>query len=155
MKMTDLPFEPRRGEGPVGTGVHLVRRSHGPTGVTIADVWLTFLFLPVVPFGEWTVERGGASRSSWRVAQVRRPHLLRSVAWVAGGVVAILASLLPAYVAVSFFMGSKPAELGGLFASAGAIIGTLGWLDQTRERVPFRTAVRILGRASRGGARGA
>jgi hypothetical protein len=126
--------------------VHLLRRRHGPTGVTSADAWLTFLFLPVVPLGEWALEQGGPSGASWRVTQVRRPRFWRSAAWVAGGVVAILASLVPAYVAVSFFMGSKPAELGGLFASAGAIIGSLGWLDQTRERVPFRAAVGVLGR---------
>jgi hypothetical protein len=152
---TDLRFEPRRGEGPVGTGVHLLRRTRDSTGVTIADVWLTFLFLPVVPFGEWTVERGGASGSSWLVTRIERPRVMRSVAWVAGGIVAGLVSLVPAYVAVAFFMGSKPAELGGLFSSAGGIIGTIGWLDQTRERVPFRTAVRALARAARSPAQGA
>jgi len=146
---SDLSFEPRRGEGPVGTGVHLLRRTHGPTGVTIADVWLTFLFLPVVPFGEWTVERGGASDPSWLVTQIERPRVLRSVGWVAGGIVAALVSLVPAYVVVAFFMGSKAAGLAGLFSSAGGIIGTIGWLDQTRERVPFRTAVRALARAPR------
>jgi hypothetical protein len=151
----NLSFEPRRGEGPVGTGVHLLRRTRDSTGVTIADVWLTFLFLPVVPFGEWTVERGGASGSSWLVTRIERPRVMRSVAWVAGGMVAGLVSLVPAYVAVAFFMGSKPAELGGLFSSAGGIIGTIGWLDQTRERVPFRTAVRALARAARPPAQGA
>jgi hypothetical protein len=59
----------------------------------------------------------------------------------------MLACLVPAYVAVTFFMGSTPVELGGLFSSAGAIIGLLGWLDQTRDRVPIRAAVRVLGRA--------
>ena len=146
---TDLLFKPRRGEGPVGTGVHLLRRTHGPTGVTIADVWLTLLFLPVVPFGEWTVERGGVSGSSWLVTHIRRPHFLSSAAWVAGGVAAMLVSIVPAYIALDFFMGSKPAERGGLFSSAGAILGTLGWLDETRERVPFRTAVKALGRAAK------
>jgi hypothetical protein len=152
---TDLRFEPRRGEGPVGTGVHLLRRTHESTGVTIADVWLTFLFLPVVPFGEWTVERGGASGSSWLVTRIERPRVMRSMAWVAGGIVAGLVSLVPAYVAVAFFMGSKPAELAGLFSSAGGIIGTIGWLDQTRERVPFRIAVRALARATRSPEQGA
>jgi hypothetical protein len=145
---TDLSFEPSRGVGLVGTGVHLLRRTHGPTGVTIADAWLTFLFLPVIPFGEWTVDQGGASGSPWLVRHVKRPSFWTSVAWVAGGVVATLMSLVPAYCAITFFMGSKPAELGGLFSSAGAIIGTLGWLDQTRERVPFRIAVQALARAA-------
>jgi hypothetical protein len=82
------------------------------------------------------------------VTQIEKPRLSRSVAWVAGGMVAAVASLVPAYVAVAFFMGSKPAELAGLFSSAGGIIGTIGWLDQTRERVPFRTAVRALARGA-------
>jgi len=152
---SDLLLEPSRGEGPVGTGVHLLRRTQGPTGITIADVWLTFLFVPVVPFGEWTMQRGGTSSSSWRVTHVGRPRLSKSVAWVAGGLLAIVMSLLPAYIAVTFFMGSKPVELGGLFSSAGAIIGALGWLDQTRERVPFRAAVRLLGRPAEAPERGA
>ena len=146
---SDLSFEPKRGEGPVGTGVHLLRRAHGATGVTIGDVWLTFVFLPVVPLGEWTVERKDASGSSWLFTHIERPHFLRSVAWIAGGVLAALVSLAPAYLAVTFLMGSKPVELAGLFLSAGAIIGTLGWLDQTRERVPFRTAVQALSRAAK------
>ena len=141
---TDTLFEPKRGEGPVGTGVHLLRRTHGPTGVTIADVWLTFLFLPVVPLGRWTMERGRASSTSWLVTHIARPRFVSSMAWVAGGVVATLVSLVPAYLAITSFMGSKPAELGGLFSSAGAVIGTLGWLDQTRERVPFRPALQVL-----------
>jgi hypothetical protein len=144
---SDLSFVPKRGEGPVGTGVHLLRRVHGATGVTIAEVWLTVAFLPFVPFGEWTVERGDASGSPWVVAHIKRPRFLTSLAWVVGGVVAALASLAPAYLVVTFLMGSKPVELGGLFCSAGAIIGTMGWLDQTRERIPFRMAVRALGGA--------
>jgi hypothetical protein len=143
---TDLSFKPIRGQGPVGTGVHLLRRSHGPSVTTIANAWLTVLFVPVIPFGEWTVNRGSASGSSWLVTHVKRPRFWRSVTWVAGGVLATIASLVPAYCAITFFMGSKAAELGGLFCSAGAIIGTLGWQDQTRERVPFRIAVRALAR---------
>ena len=49
-------FEARRGGGPLGTGVHLLRRRNTASGET-ADAWLTVLFLPVVPFGEWTIER--------------------------------------------------------------------------------------------------
>ena len=66
------------------------------------------------------------------------------MAWVAGGLLAALASLLPAWLAVTVFMGSKTAELAGLFSSAGAIVGALGWLDQTRDRVPFGTATQIV-----------
>jgi hypothetical protein len=68
------------------------------------------------------------------------------VAWAACGVLAIAAGLLPAYAAITFFTGSRPLELGGLFFSAGALVGALAWLDETRERVPFRVAVRALGR---------
>jgi hypothetical protein len=67
---TDQSFEPGRGEGPVGTGVFMLRRSLGPNGVAIAHVWVTFLFLPVVPLGEWTVERGGAPGSSGLVTDI-------------------------------------------------------------------------------------
>jgi hypothetical protein len=126
----------------VGTGVHVLRRRRRADGTTAADVWLTFLFVPVIPLGRWTVEPEEAG-SAWRVTRVARPSLGRSAAWVAGGGLAVLASLLPAWLAVTHFMGSKPAELGGLFSSAGAIIGALGWLDQTRGRVPFRAAVRL------------
>jgi len=147
-------FEPSRGEGPVGTGVHVLRRTPGPDGTTTGDVWLTLLFVPVVPFGEWTLERGGAAGSAWRVMQVVRPRLARSAAWVAAGIGALVVSLLPAYVAIVFFMGSKPVELGGLFSSAGAIVGALGWLDQTRERVPLRAAARLLIRRAKSPAGG-
>jgi hypothetical protein len=68
------------------------------------------------------------------------------VAWAACGVLAIAAGLLPAYAAITFFTGSRPLELGGLFFSAGALVGALAWLDETRERVPLGTAVRALGR---------
>jgi hypothetical protein len=137
-------FEPRRGSGPVGTGVHLLRCTPGPAGTTVAEVWLTVLFVPLVPLGRWTLGREGTPGSAWRVTRVGSPHLGRSVVWAAGGLLAALASLLPAWLAVTVFMGSKPAELAGLFWSAGAIIGALGWLDQTRDRVPLGTATRIL-----------
>jgi hypothetical protein len=145
---TDLQFEPSRGMGPVGTGVHLLRQTDAPTGVSVGEAWLTFLFLPVIPFGEWTVDRGSPSSSCRLVRHVKRPSFWKSVAWVAGGALATLMSLAPAYCAITLFMGSKPAELAGLFSSAGAIIGTLGWLDQTRERVPFRIALHALARAA-------
>jgi hypothetical protein len=121
----------------------VLRRASAPGGTTVADVWLTLLFVPFIPLGRWTVERAGGSGSAWRVRQVGRPHPGRSLAWIAGGLLAALASLLPAVLAISFLAGSKTAELAGLFSSAGAIIGALGWLDQTRDRVPFGTAARI------------
>ena len=142
--VTRRSFEPTPGRGPVGTGVHVLRRTTRPDGATVADVWLTILFAPVVPLGQWTLEREEGAGSAWRVTRVARPPLARSAAWVAGGVLAGLVSLLPAYLAVTLFMGSKPAELGGLFSSAGAVVGALGWLDQTRDRVPFRTAMRLV-----------
>jgi hypothetical protein len=142
-------LEPTRGQGPVGTGVHLLRRSPTPEGATVAEVWLTFVFLPVVPLGKWTLAPAASSGSSWVVGRVDRPSLPWSAAWIAGGLLAALTSLVPAWLAVTFFMGSKPAEIGGLFTSAGAIIAALGWLDGTRARVPVRTALRVLARAGR------
>jgi hypothetical protein len=105
---------------------------------------MTFLFLPVVPLGEWTMERAEGSDASWQVAGVARPRLVESLAWVAAGILAVVAALLPAYLAIALFMGSRPVELGGLFASAGAIVGALGWLDQTRDRVPSGAAARVM-----------
>ena len=137
-------LESTRGRGPVGTGVHVLRCTPGPAGTTVGDVWVTLLFVPVVPLGRWTLQPGDGSGPAWRVTRVGRPRLARSVAWVAGGLAAALASLLPASLAVTFFMGSRVAELAGLFSSAGAIVGALGWLDETRDRVPLGTAVRIL-----------
>ncbi len=142
--MTPPWFEPMRGRGPVGTGVHVLRCTPGPAGTTVGDVWVTVLFVPVVPLGWWTLQTADGSGPAWRVTQVGRPRLARSVAWVAGGLAAALASLLPAWLAVTFFMGSKVAELAGLFSTAGAIVGALGWLDQTRDRVRIGTAARIV-----------
>jgi hypothetical protein len=90
--MPELLFSPRRAEGPVGTGVHLLRLTQGTDGI----------------------ERDG-----------------------------------PAYGALTFLMGSKIAELAGLFGSVGAIVGTLGWLDETRDRVPFWVALRAMASATR------
>ncbi len=142
--MTPLPFEPSRGRGPVGTGVHVLRCTPGPAGTTVADVWLTVLFVPLVPLGRWTLQPEGGSGPAWRVTQVAGLHPGKSVAWVAGGLAAAVASLVPAWLAVTLFMGSKPAELAGLLSSAGAIIGALGWLDQTRDRVPIGSTARIV-----------
>jgi hypothetical protein len=132
----------------VGTGVHVLRRTRGPDGTTVGDVWLTFLFLPVVPLGEWTMARAEGSASSWQVTRVARPRLVKSAVWLAAGILAVVVAVLPAYLAIAFFMGSKPVELGGLFSSAGALVGALGWLDETRERVPLRDAVRITRRTA-------
>ena len=146
--MTTGPlFEPTRGVGPVGTGIHLLRQTHLPSGGRVAEAWFTFLFVPLIPVGEWTVDQAGPAGSRRMVRHVKRPRLWKSLAWVAGGALAILVSLTPAYCAITFFMGSKLASLAGLFTSAGAIIGTLGWLDETRERAPFRFAVQLLATA--------
>ncbi len=98
---TDLQFEPSRGMGPVGTGVHLLRQTHASAGVSVAEAWLTFLFLPVVPFGEWTVDRGSPPSCCLLIRDVKRPSLWKSVAWVAGAAVAALMSLAPAYCAIT------------------------------------------------------
>jgi hypothetical protein len=134
-------FEAKRGLGPLGTGVHVLGREPGPGAASIGDVWLTLLFVPVVPLGRWTMERQG--ESAWRVTGVAGPRLATSAARVAAGILAAVAVFLPAYVAVALFMGSKPIELGGLFVSAGAVVGVLGWLDATRDRVPLRDALRL------------
>jgi hypothetical protein len=147
--MPELLFSPRRAEGPIGTGVHLLRLTQGTDGITRADAWLTFLFLPIVPFGEWIVERDRSVQSVSVVRHVRPARLLKSILWIVGGAVAAFLSLVPAYGALTFLMGSKIAELAGLFGSVGAIVGTLGWLDETRDRVPFWVALRAMASATR------
>ena len=142
--MPEPLYQPSRAEGPVGTGVHLLRTTQGAGGVVLADAWLTVLFLPVVPFGEWTIERHSAAEACSVIRQVRPPRLVKSVLWVASVVLAALLSLLPAYGALTFLMGSKVAELTGMFASVGAILGPLAWLDETRDRVPIWVALRAL-----------
>ena len=147
--MPGLSFQPRRAEGPVGTGVHLLRTTPHDSGVLLADAWLTILFLPVVPLGEWIVERYNAADASSVISQVRPPQLVKSVLWVGGGVLAALLSLVPAYGALTFLRGSKVAELTGMFATVGAVLGPLAWLDETRDRVPMLVAVRALAVALR------
>ena len=145
----ELSFLPSRAEGPVGTGVHLLRLTQGTDGIRRADAWLTLLFLPVVPFGEWILERDGRVQSASVIRYVRPPRLLKSILWIVGGIVAAILSLVPAYGALTFLMGSKMAELAGIFGSAGAILGSLGWLDETRDRVPVRVALRAMASADR------
>lgn len=142
--MRELSFQPRRAEGPVGTGVHLLRTTRHEGGVWLADAWLTILFLPVVPLGGWMVERDSASDGSSVIRQVSPPRFVKSVVWIAGGVLAAVLSLLPAYGALTFLMGSKVVELSGMFATVGAILGPLAWLDETCDRVPIRVALRAV-----------
>jgi hypothetical protein len=111
--------------------------------VVLADAWLTILFLPVVPLGEWMVERHSSAASSV-IRQVRPPQLVKSVLWVGSGVLAALVSLLPAYGALTTLMGSKVAELAGMFTTVGAILGPLAWLDETCDRIPVRVALRAV-----------
>jgi hypothetical protein len=139
---TSLAFKPSRGEGPIGTGVHVLRLTGGPTAT--ARVWVTLFFLPVLPLGVWTVKRGAAGDASWLVGQMARPGLLATLAWWAVGLLWAGLCVAPAFCAVAFFMGAKVLELGGMFSTAGLIIASLGWLDQTRERVPVRVAMRVL-----------
>jgi hypothetical protein len=112
--------------------------------VWLADAWLTILFLPVVPLGGWMVERDSASDGSSVIRQVSPPRFVKSVVWIAGGVLAAVLSLLPAYGALTFLMGSKVVELSGMFATVGAILGPLAWLDETCDRVPIRVALRAV-----------
>jgi hypothetical protein len=145
----DFELERTRGRGAVGTGVHLLRRVQSLSEATRADAWITVLFVPLVPLGEWSLQPGDAPGSSLRVTHVAPPRVLKSVAWIAGGLLAAVLALLPAFAALTLFMGSKPVELGGLFSSASAVVGVLAWLDLTRERVAVAAAVRVLRSAPR------
>jgi hypothetical protein len=124
--------------------VHLLRVTETPAGIATAEAWLTFLFLPLFPLGTWAVDRRKEPKALWHITGVSRSQPSRSLLWVAGGVGYVLLSLVPAYCAITLFIGSQMAGLGCLFSSVGAIVGALGWLDQTRERVPLGVALRAL-----------
>ena len=141
--MRELSFQPRRAQGPVGSGVHLLRTTRHEGGVVHADAWLTILFLPVIPLGEWIVKHQPTPEACV-IKQVTPPRLVKSALWIGGGFLAAMLSLVPAYGALTFLMGSKVAELAGMFTSVGAILGPLGWLDETRDRVPILVALRAL-----------
>jgi len=141
---TDLSFQPTRGEGPVGTGVHLLRVTEAPAGTATAEAWVTLLFLPLFPLGTWAVDRRKEPKPLWHITGVSRPLPARSLLWVAGGAAYVLLSLVPASCAITLFIGSQAAGLGCLFCSVAAIVGALGWLDLTRERVPLRVALQAL-----------
>ncbi len=133
-----------RAVGPVGTGVHILRWCEREGGPRVAELWLTVLFFPVVPLGSWVMSEQPERLSSCSVTDVRPPHLGASAAWFLGGIMMGVLSLLPASVALWFFSGHTVAELAGCLVSVGVIIGMLGWLDQTRDRMPIRATVRIL-----------
>ena len=134
-----------RATGPVGTGVYALRWTTNLEGVRSADVWLTLLFFPCLPLGRWEVVKDAQREEAWLVQQVRSPHLTSSL-WILGATIGVGLSLVPGYLALSCFMGHKLLELGGTFTTAGLILGALGWLDQTRERVPTAAALRVMAR---------
>jgi hypothetical protein len=100
-------------------------------------VWLTVLFLPLLPLGRWEVEASAVPDAAFAVRSLRPPSLGSSLAWYAGAVLLAAISLVPGYLSLGLFMGLKALELGGTFLSAGLIVGLAGWLDETRARVPL------------------
>ena len=76
------------------------------------------------------------------ITRVERPRIATTLAWIAGGLLAAALAFVPAYAALTVPTGSKALELGGIFLSLAIVVGGLGWLDATRERVPLRAALR-------------
>jgi hypothetical protein len=109
-----------------------------------ADVWVTLLFLPVLPLGKWVVERRGEQEPTWALRSVQRPALLDAVATVVAFYAVAVLVFVPGFAGVAYFVGNQLLSLAGLFASLGLIIGLMGWLDSTRSRVPLRDVIRSL-----------
>ena len=135
-----VTFEPARGHGPLGTGVHLLRRTARPPDGVDVDAWLTVLFVPILPLGRWSLEPAGPPAVA--ITRVERPRIATTLAWIAGGLLVAALAFVPAYAALTVPTGSKALELGGIFLSLAIVVGGLGWLDTTRERVPLRAALR-------------
>jgi hypothetical protein len=138
-----VTFEPARGRGPLGTGVYLLRRTATPSRGTDADAWLALLFLPILPLGRWSLEPAGSpGQPAVAITRVERPRVGRTLAWIAGGLLVAALAFVPAWAALTVPTGSKAVELGGIFLSLAIVVFGLGWLDQSRERVPLRAALR-------------
>ena len=137
-----VTIEPARGRGPLGTGVYLLRTATRPAGMD-ADAWLTVLFLPILPLGRWSLEPADSSgQPACAITRVERPRIAATLPRIAAGLLVAALAFLPAYAALTVETGSKVVELGGIFLSLAIVVGGLGWLDQTRERVPLGAALR-------------
>ena len=138
-----VTIEPARGRGPLGTGVYLLRRAAKPPVGMDADAWLTLFFLPILPLGRWSLEPADSpGQPAFAITRVERPRFAPTLAWITGGLLMAVLAFAPAYAALTLPTGSKAVELGGIFLSLAIVVGGLGWLDQTRERVPLRAALR-------------
>jgi hypothetical protein len=108
-----------------------------------ADAWLTLFFLPILPLGRWSLEPADSSgQPAFAITRVERPRIAATLPWIAAGLLVAALAFAPAYAALTVPTGSKVVELGGIFVSLAIVVGGLGWLDQTRERVPLRAALR-------------
>ena len=128
------------GVGPLGTGVHLLRSTPRDGGQKVADIWLTFLFLPLVPLGRLVLAGEGPAREP-RARTAAAPA--RALATLLSFWVGAAAAFVPAGVAVRYFIGNQLAALTLMFCTLVSVVGALAWLDSTRGRIPLR-ALRAL-----------
>jgi uncharacterized membrane protein len=110
-------------------------------------VWLTILFLPLVPLGRLVLAGVGPA---WELRDSRTAAPARVLATLVSFFVGTAAAFLPAYVAVRYFVGNQLASLILMFCTLLLLVGALAWLDATRARVPLR-ALRLVSRARRPG----
>lgn len=134
------------GLGPLGTGVHLLRSTPGDGGQRVADVWLTFLFLPLVPLGRLALAGEGPA---WKLRARRTAAPARALATLLSFWIGAAAAFVPAGLAVRYFIGNQLAALTLMFCTLLLVVGALAWLDSTRGRIPLR-ALRALARLGPG-----
>jgi hypothetical protein len=118
------------GEGPLGTGVYVLRLRPVEGGQLEGDSWALGLFLPLVPLGRVRLTREDERR--YREEAVGPSREVAAVyARGAAGLAFVLGCMATAYLCVaesSWFAG-----LGVLFGG-GLPLALLGWLDQTLHR---------------------
>lgn len=126
------------GDGPLGTGVFLLRR-HGLDGVLQGQAWLLLAFLPVAPRGRVRLKERPAAEGAGdgRLYEEEGSGKLTAAEATAtyargiAGLVFVLASSAMAYLcaAESSWLGGLGVLLGGALPLA-----LFGWLDQTMQR---------------------
>lgn len=126
------------GDGPLGTGVFLLRLHALPGGLQ-GQAWLLLGFFPVAPHGRvrlaerLAAEGGGEGRlyEEEGSGQLTPGEAAATYARAVAGLVLVLACLTMAYlcVAESSWLGGLGVLLGGALPLA-----LFGWLDQTMRR---------------------
>ena len=98
-------------------------------------MWLTVLFLPLVPLGRLVLAGEGPD---WEICRTRAANPGRTLSTILVFYVGTVLAFVPAYIAVRYFVGNQLLSLTGLYCTLGVVVGALAWLDSTRGRIPLR-----------------